>query len=258
MHLRQQYMEKYFSINQNGYSIRCKLYCSDMKRIGAVVIFGHGFSGDKDNRMAQKMAQRIQKRHSDVALLIFDWPCHGDDASNKIRLADCAAYLDNVLGYVKSRFHTDRIYGSATSFGGYLFLKYIVENGNPFHKVTFRCPAVNMYDVLTKTIMTMEDHHSINKGKPILIGFERKVKVTSDFLSELRDHDITRLDYSSYSSDMMIVHGTKDEIVSYEVVKSFAENNGIPMHTVEGANHRFTDPQKMDDAITAIITTLFS
>ena len=249
-------MEKYFSINQKGFSIRCKLYCSDMKGIRYVVVFGHGFSGNKDNRMAQKVAERIQKRHKDVALLIFDWPCHGDDASNKIRLSDCSAYLSIVLDYVKSRFRTDCIYGSATSFGGYLFLKYIAENGNPFKKVAFRCPAVNMYDVLTETIMTEADHHEISKGRPIFIGFDRKVKVVKDYLSELKEHDITLFDYRPFSDNMLIVHGTKDEIVAYEAVRSFAESNDIPLHTVAGADHRFTDPQKMDEAINAIITAL--
>ena len=248
---------KYFSINQDGYSIRCKLYAPDIKRVASVVVFGHGFSGDKDNRMAEKLAQRIQKRHSDAALLIFDWPCHGGDACNKLRLADCSAYLSHVIGYAKSRFRTDVLYGSATSFGGYLFLKYIAENGNPFRKVAFRCPAVNMYDVLTKTIMTEKDRHDIDKGKPLLIGFDRKVKVTKEFLEDLQQHDITHLDYSADAGDMLIVHGTKDEIVSYDAVKTFAGDNGISLHTAEGADHRFTDPQKMDEAITAIITALF-
>lgn len=250
-------MEKYFSINRNGFSIRCKLYCTDIKHIDSIVIFCHGFSGNKDNNMAETVAKRIQKRHNDIALLIFDWPCHGDDACNKLRLSNCSVYLSNVIEYVKTRIHTDKIYVSATSFGGYLTLKYIAENGNPFIRVAFRCLAVNMYDTLTRNILTDEDLNTIRKGKQISVGFDRKVKIDNDFLNDLKEHDITLLDYSSYSGDLMIVHGTNDEIVSYDVVREFAEKNGITLHTVEVADHRFTNPKKMDEAITAIISFLF-
>ena len=249
-------MEKYFSINQSGYSIRCKLYCTDMKKIKSVVIFCHGFSGNKDNRMAETVAKRIQKRHPDIALLIFDWPCHGDDAGNKIRLDDCSAYLSNVINYVKARLRTEKIYASATSFGGYLVLKYIAENGNPFVKAAFRCPAVNMYDTLTGNILSEDELETLHKGKPVSVGFERKVKIDHGFLNDLKDHDITLLDYRPYADQLKIIHGTRDEIVSYNAVREFAEKNGITLHTVEGADHRFTNPKKMDEAITEILSFL--
>lgn len=248
-------MEKYITINQNGVSIRSKLYCSDIRNIQSVVVFGHGFSGHKDNRAAEKLAVRIQKRHKDTALIVFNWPCHGDDASNKLRLTRCMAYLDNVIGYVKTRFCTDKIYGCATSFGGYLFLKYIAENGNPFVKLALRCPAVNMYEVLTERIMTDNDLIAINKGKPVLIGFDRKVKITKDFLAGLKENDITLADYSMIGDQTVIIHGTKDEIVSFDTVKHFSDKNGISFYPVDGADHRFSDPQKMDLAIDRILLT---
>ena len=211
-------MEKYFSINQNGHSIRCKLYCNDIKKIDAVIIFCHGFSGNKDNRMAQTLANRILKRHKDMALLIFDWPCHGDDAGNKLRLADCSAYLREVIAYAKTRFHAKNLFASGTSFGGYLLLKYIAENGNPFIRATFRCPAVNMYDTLTDNILTAEQIATLRKGKPVAVGFERKVKIDEALLTDLQAHDITLADYSAFAPALKIIHGTKDEIVSYEAV----------------------------------------
>ena len=186
-------MEKYYSINRKGLSIRCKLYCADPKKIRSVVVFGHGFSGHKDNRAAEKLAQRIQKRHPETALVIFNWPCHGDDASNKLRLNDCMTYLGTVVDDVKERFRTEELYGCATSFGGYLFLKYIAEFGNPFRAVALRCPAVDMYMVLTKAIMTDAQLDTVRKGKTISVGFDRKVKITADFLSEIKEADITSL-----------------------------------------------------------------
>ena len=242
-------MEKYFAINQNGSSIRCKLYYQDIKSIDAVIIFGHGFAGHKDNKAAEKLASRVQKHSANTALLIFDWPCHGDDANGKLRLSDCMKYLNTVIEYAKSSLQTKKLLGCATSFGGYLFLKYIYDNGNPFIKTVLRCPAIDMYDVLTERIMTSEELDSIRKGKPALVGFDRKVKVTKRILSELKENDICSFDFSSFKDRIAMIHGTKDEIVSFDAVKRFAEKNSIPFYPVDSADHRFTNPQKMDEVI---------
>jgi hypothetical protein len=45
-------MEKLFDINESGYSVRCKLYCSSVNAVKRAVIFGHGFGGHKDNKAA--------------------------------------------------------------------------------------------------------------------------------------------------------------------------------------------------------------
>ena len=242
-------IQKYFSINNNGFSIRCKLYAVKPEAIRKAVIFGHGFSGDKDNRPAEKIAGRILKRHKDAALLIYDWPCHGDDARGKLKLDDCDRYLGEVIDYAKTRLQAEELYGCATSFGGYLFLKYIHEHGDPFLKVALRCPAVCMYEVLTERIFSDRDIAAIKKGKPAAVGFDRKVKVTGDFLSELQTCDITVLDYERYADDIVIVHGTKDEIVPFEASRAFADKNGILFIPVEAADHRFCDPDKLDEAI---------
>ncbi len=249
-------MIKYFNINQKGFSIRCKLYCDNPRTIQEIIIFCHGFSGFKDNKFAEKIAERSQKKHRERALLIFDLPCHGDDARNKLLLKDCLVYLDIVVHYARENFKAQQLYGCGTSFGGYLLLKYIAENDNPFTKIALRCPAVNMYETTTNALMVTENLKTIQKGKPVLLGFDRKVKVTKDFIDDLKKSDITQNNYHSYSDNMLIVQGNKDEVVSYEVVKTFAENNGIPLETVQNADHRFSDPKKADTAISLIISFL--
>ena len=49
-------MEKYFDINESGYSVRCKLYCANIHDIKKAVIFGHGFGGHMDNKACEKFA----------------------------------------------------------------------------------------------------------------------------------------------------------------------------------------------------------
>ena len=246
-------MEKYFKINSEKLSIRCKIYCNDLKNIESAVIYGHGFSGHKDNKAAEKFASRVLKKNSHIAVITFDWPGHGDDASSKITLEKCDKYLQNIISYVKSRWGISKLFGYATSFGGYLFLRYIAEYGSPFQKTALRCPAVNMYAILKDTIMSEEEYLSLKKGKNVLIGFDRKAEITPVFFDELEKYDIEKIDYGKHAENILIIQGTKDQVVSFDEVKAFAEKNQIGFIPVADADHRFIDPMKMDAAIAEIL-----
>ena len=140
------------------------------------------------------------------------------------------------------------LYAYATSFGGYLLLKYISECGNPFNKIVLRCPAVNMYDVLTRTIMKDNEFETVMKGKNVEVGFDRKVIVTRSLLDELKAGDILQRDYLEWAEDILILHGTEDEVVPFEIDRKFAENNRIEFVPFNGADHRFQNPTHMSMA----------
>lgn len=244
--------ERYFDINRDGCSIRCKLYRDPDREIRRVVVFGHGFGGHRDNRAAARFAGMVLDKHRDTATLCFDWPCHGSDARKKLSLDDCDHYLSLVLSHVREALGVEEIYGYATSFGGYLFLKYLAEHGSPFRRLALRNPAVGMYEVLTRAILTEEAQKQLDRGKEVEAGFDRKIRIGSAFLESLREADIRRHDYLEQAEDILIVQGTKDEIVPFEMVRRFADENLIELVAVEGADHRFQDPHKMELAIKAI------
>lgn len=246
-------MHRYFEINENKHNIRCKIYCQDLKNIRRVVIFGHGFGGHKDNGAAEKFAERLTSKYKNSALVTFNWPSHGDDVKKSLHLSDCSDYLDLVIDHIQKKYQPDRLYAYATSFGGYLTLKYIHEHGNPFHKVALRCPAVNMYEVLTSAIMTSGDLAALQKGKEIPVGFDRKILIGPSFLEDLKNNDIQQLDYLDYAEDLLIIHGTDDEIVPLDAAAVFADENLIEFISVEGADHRFRKPAHMDQAIKQIL-----
>lgn len=245
-------MTRYFQINAQGCNIRCKLYCPDNKDIRRMVVFCHGFGGHKDNAAAEKFAQRLLSKYKDAAMVTFNWPCHGDDVRSKLTLPDCDLYLQQVLQYIRDTYAPEAIYAYATSFGGYLTLRYIAAHGNPFRKIALRCPAVDMYRVLTERILTPENLTRMQKGKDIPVGFDRKVPVGLSFLESLRSEDLRQLDFLDYAEDLLILHGTADELVPFDSAYSFADDNLIEFIAVEGADHRFHDPKKMEQAIKAI------
>ena len=238
-----------FDINRDGCSVRCRSYINDPKSVRRVVIYGHGFGGHKETKAAERFAELALSKHKDMAVLVFDWPCHGDDARKNLQLEECGTYLHLVLTFAQEKFQPEEICGYATSFGGYIFLKYALEHGNPFSKLILRCPAVRMYDVLNDYVLSEEDKNKLDHGKPVLAGFDRLVRISGDFLKSLRENDIAERDFSGMAESILILHGTKDEIVPEGSVRAFAEKNGIEYIPVEKADHRFMDPKLMDLAI---------
>ena len=110
-----------------------------------------------------------------------------------------------------------------------------------------------MYELLTSVVMTPADLEKLQKGKDALVGFDRKVPVGTAFLEELKGNDIRRLDYLDWAEDILILQGTADDTVSYEEVRNFAEEQLIEFVPVAGADHRFRNPQHMEQAIKKIL-----
>ena len=246
-------INRYFEINENGNNIRCKIYCNDLHNIKKVVIFGHGFCGHKDNKAAEKFAGRVMTKYKNIAVITYNFPCHGDDVKKKLYLSDCIEYLDLVINYVKKTYTEEELYAYATSFGGFLVLTYIAQKGNPFRKIALRCPVINMYESLTQTIIKPDELEMIEKGKPVPIGFDRKIAVNQDFLNELKNIDLMNVDFIDHADDIIIMHGTDDEVIKPASVRDFAENNVIEFIPIEGADHRFQNPNHMESAIKCIL-----
>ena len=242
-------MIKNFEINGSGMNIRCRVYSEKGAEVRKAVIFGHGFGGHKDNKAAERYAEHVLKKHKDAAVITFNWPCHGDDVKKKLTLSDCSSYLSLVIRDTAEKYPGAQLYGYATSFGGYLFLRFIHEFGTPFVKTALRCPAVNMYGVMMNTIMSGDDAEKLRKGKDAAVGFDRKINVSQAFLDELRENDIREYDYLDFAESILILHGTKDEVVPITDSQTFADNNLIEFIPVQNADHRFQDPKTMDEAI---------
>ena len=91
------------------------------------------------------------------------------------------------------------------------------------------------------------------KGKNVSIGFDRKIEISRQFLTELEESDIQKNDYTGFADDMLMLHGTKDEVISFEASQRFAANNHIEFIAVENADHRFQNPEHMELATKKVI-----
>lgn len=239
---------KYINMQYEKQNVRCKLYTHDNGIIENMVIFGHGFAGHKDNKAAERLASKLISKNKGFALITFDLPCHGEDVKKKLTLEDCILYYKIVTNGSKEMFGAQKLYINATSFGAFLVLKYISENGNPYEKIVLRSPAVNMYNVVCNSLITDEISEKLSKGKETLIGFDRKVIINQQFLDDLKNTNILGRDFMDYADNILILHGTKDEIAPFEDSQRLAEENVIDFVPVENADHRYKDINKMEYA----------
>lgn len=249
-------MEKHFDINRGGYSIRSRLIVNDSDKstrtFDDVVIVTHGFGSSKETAGTLHFGEHLTSKYKGFAVIAFDWPCHGMDARKKLTIEECLTYLTLVTEYAREEMKAKRIYNYSSSFGGYLTLRYLIEKGNPFTKIDLRCPAVCMYQSMM-SCLTEDDKNKLRKGKEISIGFERKMKVDKAFFEDLKSFDVMDHEYFDFADSMIILHGTKDEMIPMEESRRFAENNVIEFIPVEGANHPFQNPDHMALAIHKII-----
>lgn len=237
--------------------MRCKLFSNDPRTADAMILAFHGFGGHKDGKAIERFADRALSRFPHAAVLSFDLPCHGEDGQKKLTMSACDSYIGLVLKDIEEKYPDAPVYAYATSFGGWLCLKYIYEHGNPFRKIVLRCPALRMYWALYEKILTPLDLEKLEKGKEVLAGFDRKVKITRDFVQELQDFELSEKDFMPYADDILILHGTKDEIIPIEDSRAFADANVIELIEVKNADHRFTDPQILNQAIADSLKYMF-
>ena len=239
---------KYFEINKAGHNIKCKSYYEDISNVRNVVLYVHGFAGHKDNRAAERFAEKTIAKNKEIMVVVFDLPAHGSDIKKNLHIEDCRKYIHIVVDHINEQYGESRLFSYATSFGGYLVLDFLCTQGNPFTKIALRSPAVDMYEIMMNTILTSEDIERLSKGKQVLSGFDRKIRIDQAFVRELQVNDIQKYDFTDFADDIIMFHGRKDEVVPLYRVEEFSEKNIIELEIFDRADHRFQDMESMGRA----------
>ena len=76
-------------------------------------------------------------------------------------------------------------------------------------------------------IMTEDNREQLARGREVMVGFDRKVPVTNGFLEEIRACDIREKDFLDYAEDLLVIHGTTDEIIPYAESFAFADHGAL-------------------------------
>ena len=235
---------EYYELS-NIYDIPLKRYDPEDKVTGFIVAV-HGFGGDKDSTAIEALAECMTARG--YAVIAFDFPAHGaSKADEYFCTANCRLDLENVFE------HAQRLYPEAqnkavfaTSFGGYitlLSLDILPEDV----RIVLRAPAVDMRATFKHLLPCTTDEYK--KAGTVEMGFERKMNVPYSFYEELCENDISQC---PFDRDMLIIHGSKDDIVLPEHIRRFCEANPkAKLEIIKGADHRFKGEGEIEKVITA-------
>lgn len=232
---------KNFVLTTERYPIPCKSFFSEGK-VKKIVIGVHGFAGDKDSSVLYTLAEHLVKNEG--ALICFDFPSHGKSEAldSSLRVENCMQDLLDVAEYARENYPQKEYGIFATSFGGYITLLCSAKLKD-FKKV-LRAPAVTMAkSFIEKIIPVSKDEFFEQKGA--LCGFDRKMFVSSLFYNDLLKYKV-----QFPEEEILIIHGTEDEIIPYEAIRKFASDNAkIKLVTVYGADHRFKKEGELEQII---------
>lgn len=235
-------------------NINCKIFEPSQKK-ERVLIAIHGFGGDCESSVIENVAKGLEGQG--IVVFSFDLPCHGKDKiTSELKLGSCLERIEKVLNIVKQKYKEEQISFFATSFGAYLLLNYIVKNKCNFEKIILRAPAIFMYEIFAKKILT-EQGYSLTKinNHPIELGYERKMICEKSFVEELK---INNLENFHFDKHIDIIQGDKDDIINIIDNEFYCKKHfeDYKIYYIQGADHRFKNDGDMDQ-IVFITKTIF-
>lgn len=231
----------------NGYKIPFASLIPDGAR--SVIIAMHGFCGDKESSCISALEEKAN--NVGIGLVKFDWPGHGESevTGDQLTINNCLSDINSVVKHIKRVSPQAKIIAFATSFGGYLALLYHYYNRGVFDKLILRSPAINMYNTLQSGILKEDDISQIKHNGFIKYGFERDLKITKEFLDDLRNNDVNKLYKNLRLPKVSIIHGTDDDLVLFKESELFSEEHGCKLYPIKGADHRYKKPGELDKVI---------
>ena len=246
-------MKREFMISgKNGYEVSCLEW--PVEQECAVLVCLHGFAGDKYSSVIEALAQSLVRKS--IRVITFDWPGHGKSpvGGESLSVENCLRDLESVIQEIQKTKRT--IYLFATSFGGFIGLNYIANHPSAFSKVVLRSPALNM-PATYRSFLTNEDIHVLENGGTINKGFDRPLLLGKSFLDSLGQHRILQGNYPA-NVPGLIIQGDMDNVVDPRDSVEFAEKNGLTLHMINGADHRYKKGGNLEEILSVTVPFLLA
>ncbi|TCP52778.1 hypothetical protein EV586_10721 [Tumebacillus sp. BK434] len=207
-------------------------------RLPAVILY-HGFTGDKlePHRMFLKICRALEAMG--IACFRFDFLGSGESDGNfeamtvSGEIAEAGAILDMVKQ--DPRIDPERVTLLGMSMGGLVASVLAGERAQDVHKLVLLCPAGEMYLLvkdLIDSVLAVPDLQVYDyNGDLIGRAFAEDLK-TLQVLERAK----------GYKGDVMLIHGTKDPTVPYQVSLAYQAQSyegRAQVHLIEDADHTF-------------------
>ncbi len=204
------------------------------------VIVAHGFASSKESPTVKMLMENLPKYG--MAVMALDFPAHGASPVNGdlLTVKNCTADLADVEKHVRELLPEAEVGYFGSSFGAYITLIYLMEHETEGTKAFLRSTAVNMSEYFLE--LTAEERAALDEhGYFILDDSVRPVKITEEFIEDLKAHDIMAA-FECKGQELLMIHGSEDEDIAYDRAKAFAEKYDIDLVTISGGDHRLSIP----------------
>ena len=241
-------MHRMFVKGQNGYDVPIVINVAPEAKTALLVV--HGFGSGKDRATAARMREDFSARGAGVCAL--DLPAHGESPVDghfltvENAINDIATAEDVIRRYMPRA----RVAFFASSFGAYLTSLYLARRPRALDKpkVILRCAALTMPRLLWAELGKAKQQQ-LDQGQDVwLDSYEPPIMISPAFIRSMLAHDPFE-ECRPRMADILLIHGTADEIAPVEEARRFSRRFGYPLLEIEGADHRFQGEGQMDRLI---------
>ncbi len=223
---------------KNGYDIP---YVAEIdKASDKILIMAHGFSSSKGSPTVKMIMGELPARG--IGVIAFDFPGHGESPvdGDMLTVDHCVDDLKAVGEFVRADYPDAEICYFGSSFGAYITLHYLMKYHVDSAKAFLRSAAVNMHEIFLE--LTEEQRASLESYGYFIDDYGmRPLKVTREFVEDLKEHDLFKA-FASGNNQIKMIHGTDDDDIEYGRAKEFADKYHIEMITVPGGDHMLSIP----------------
>lgn len=235
-------MERKYMLSRGKLSVPCIVCEPEGVPIRRVVLGVHGFGGSSGDAIQANMAEEMALFGS--ATVRFDFPCHGENPSDELNLADCAACLMAAAEEARALYpEIEDLCIFASGFGAYMVLICLDEllelPGRV--KLVVQTPALRMHEtLLAMKGISRETFWALDR---VTFQAPRPFEATYRFYEELHDH----VALNPCPIPVLILHGEADAYVRPEDIHSFRRiNDRARLVIIPGATHRFLEEGAWD------------
>ena len=229
-----------------GYAIPCRYHLkSDARR---VVLICHGFGSSRNSPTAEALAAKLTP--VGLGWLSFDFPAHGDSPvdGDQLSITNCLNDIAVAEEFAAAMAPQAELCYFGSSFGSYVLALYLALRPHRGRKAMLRCAAVTMPELLTAEITPRDQELLDTQGYAMAEQYGRPLKITREFVADLKDHDAFQLCHPGMA-ELLMIHGTADETAPLEAAHRFAKQLGARLIIVPGAGHRFQGPGETEQVM---------
>jgi pimeloyl-ACP methyl ester carboxylesterase len=244
-------MQQAISIIHNKQILRGMEHIRAGEKTPAVILF-HGFTGTKlePHRLFLKISKALEARG--IASFRFDFLGSGESDGNfeDMTVLNELEEARTIFEFVKSHplVDEDRIVVLGFSMGGLVASLLASHLQDDLHKLILLAPAGSM----AEKALEMQKHARYIESKDAYdIGGNL---IGKPFIEELQSIEVWA-EAAKYKKDVLLIHGTEDKSVSFEVSKKYIEKcygEKASLISIEGADHTYNSFEWEEKVISGI------